>query len=62
MNINKELYRIFDEADLVNVEFLTNEWRKLNISNIKDAKIILKPFIFSTIYEMSLSEGHRRLY
>ena len=58
MNINKELYRIFDEADLVNVEFLTNEWRKLNISNIKDAKIILKPFIFSTIYEMSLSEGH----
>lgn len=58
LNINKELYRIFDEADLVNVEFLTNEWRKLNISNIKDAKIILKPFIFSTIYEMSLSEGH----
>ena len=40
LNINKELYRIFDEADLVNVEFLTNEWRKLNISNIKDASLM----------------------
>ena len=59
MSINEELYRIFDEADLVNVEFLTNEWRKPHINNIKDAKIILEPFIISTIYELCLSEGHR---